>query len=322
MPWMDWIALKHPLVVHLPFAAALLLPLALIAAQRPGRGIKPWWITCRYLAWTGVLCSVVALVSGVRIAQMEKLLSAGQLISRGSIQDPTVFQLHQWLGGGSLLLGLLTLRALHRKREEHQGIGVLGLFLGLLWAGMVLAGGYYGHLLAHPAPVPEPAATAPPKPEPVDDEPTAPLRALDYASLTPVHMEPVKSIPHGNRWIRVWANTLAEEAYRNGSPLPEGSLVVMNSMEDRWGRPGYDQGPLYALEVKPGGKPSLTFYWARVPEARRNETQGLDRAYWRGDDPNLKGCMACHAEGMAPLKDRSRWGIPKPRPKTSDEDKK
>jgi hypothetical protein len=94
----------------------------------------------------------------------------------------------------------------------------------------------------------------------------------------------------------------------------------MSTMEDRWGRPGHDQGPLYALEMKPGGKPSFTFYWARVPEARRNETRGLDRAYWRGDDENLKDCLACHAGGIAPLKDRSKWAIPRVKPKSETED--
>ncbi len=142
-----------------------------------------------------------------------------------------------------------------------------------------------------------------------------PVRALDYLNLVPMEAEPVKSPPHGNRWIRVWANAKAEEAYRNGNPLPDGSLVVMSSVEDRWGRPGFDPGPLYALEMKPGGKPSLTFYWARVPEEHRNETLGQERAYWRGDDPHLKDCLACHGNGMAPAKDRSRWGIPKPKAK-------
>ena len=312
MSGMDWIALKHDLFVHLPLAAAFLLPVALVAAQRPGRGIRPWWTTCRYLAWAGVLGAVLAAVSGLWTAQRLNLLPAGVLISMGTFNAPTLFQLHQWIALASLLLGALTLRALHRKREPHQGIGVLGLLLGLLWAGATLGAGYYGTVLAHPV-APKPKVLAP---KVVDPEAAVPLRALDYGSLVPMHPEPVKSIPHGNRWIRVWVSPEGENAYREGQTLPVGSLVVMSTAEDRWGRPGLDQGPLYAMDVKPGGKPSFTFYWARVPEARRNETRGADRVYWRGDDENLRGCIACHTGGIAPLKDRSKWAIPKVKAKT------
>jgi hypothetical protein len=319
MSWMDWIAFKHVLFVHLPIAAALMAPLPLIAAQRPGRGIKPWWIACRYVVWAGVLGSVTAVITGLRAAQTAHLLPSGEFIARGSFHDPGTFQMHQWLAGSSLVLGLLTLKTLHRRREDHQGIGVLALFLGLLWSGATLVAAFYGNQLSHPVviktPVSHSVTAAPPK---VDPEASAPLRAMDYMSLIPMHVEPVKSIPHGNRWIRVWANAKAADAYRDGKPLPEGSLVVMNTFEDRWGKPGYEQGPLYALEVKPEGKSSLTFYWPRVPEARRNETHGQDRAYWRDDDPNLKSCMACHAQGMAPMKDRSKWVVPKPKPKTDE----
>ncbi len=319
MPWMDWIALKHDLFVHLPIAAALLLPVALMAAQRPGRGIKPWWITCRYLAWAGVLGAVSAVITGFWTAQASNRLPAGGLLAKGPFNAPTLFQLHQWIALVSLLLGVFILRALHRKREDHQGIGVLGLLLGFLWAGAILVAGYSGTLLRHPdAPLPKVSEAKAEAVKPVDLEAVAPLRALDYGSLIPMHLEPVKSVAHGNRWIRVWVNPAGESAYREGKTLPEGSLVVMNTLEDHWGRPGHDQGPLYAMEVKPGGKPSFTFYWARVPEARRNETRGAGRVYWRGDDENLKSCGTCHANGIAPLHDRSTWAIPKTKPKSDN----
>lgn len=320
MPWMDWIAQKHSLFVHVPTVAALLLPVAIVAAQRPGRGIKPWWVTCRYLAWAGVLGSIPAVLSGLQTAHRAKFLAEGQYLAKGVLANPTLFQLHQWLALGSLVLGLLTLKALFRKREEHQGIGILALLLGLLWAASAVTAAYHGHLIAHPRPVV--AAAAPKAPEPVDPEAAAPLRALDFPGLIPMHTEPVKSAPHGNRWVRVWANAKAAEAYRDGRALPEGSLVVMSTVEDRWGRPGFDPGPLYALEITREGRPSLTFYWARVPEARRNETRGMDRAYWRGADPNLRSCQECHAAGAAPLKDRSRFGIPKLKPRAEGEDGK
>jgi hypothetical protein len=132
------------------------------------------------------------------------------------------------------------------------------------------------------------------------------VRALDHASLEPIHLQPVKSPAHGGRWIRVWANPEAATAYRSGQPLPSGSFVVLSTVEDRWGRPGAEIGPLYALEMKASG-PSLTFYWPRLPMERRQEFGGDSRAYWRGNDPHLNGCRACHAGGMADPAQRSRW---------------
>jgi hypothetical protein len=121
----------------------------------------------------------------------------------------------------------------------------------------------------------------------------------------------MKSIPHGNRWIRVWTSPGAEKAYQEGASLPPNSLVVMSTLEDRWGRPGFDQGPLYALETDAAGKVRFTFYWPQVPEARRAETKGEPSAYWRGDDPRLQSCRDCHLLGLAPRKDRSKLGIPR-----------
>lgn len=316
MAGMDWTALKHALAVHVPIAAALLLPIALVAAQRPGRGIKPWWTTCRYVAWAGVVVGAFAAATGFWEARAAGLLAEGTWLSRGSLRVPTPFQLHQWTALASLGLGLLMLRALHRKRQEHQGIGFLALFLGLLWTAATLFAAYAGTLLRH-----APFRALPPKAgKPQEDRPAGPAaevpsRILDYGGLVPIQVEPVKSVPHGGRWIRVWVSPAAEGAYREGQALPAGTLVVMSTVEDRWGRPGYEPGPLYAMEVPPGGRPSFTFYWPRVPEARRNETWGAARAYWHGEDGNLKACMACHAGGTAPVGERSRWVIPRPQPK-------
>ncbi len=321
MSGMDWATLNHDLFVHVPVAAAILLPAALMAAQRPGRGIKPWWTTCRYLAWTGVLGGGLAVASGFRAARASRLLDAGAWLLKGSFRDPSPLQVHQWAGLASLVLGALLLRSLHRKRLDHQGIGILGLLLGLLWAGATLVAGFSGIRPGQPV-LPEPRASraVPGTSGPAEPEAGAPLRALDYGSLVPLHPAPVKSAPHGNRWIRVWVSPEGEGAYREGRPLPAGAMVVMSTVEDRWGRPGYEQGPLYAMEVMPGGRPAFTFYWPRVPEARRDETQGAERVYWRGNDSHLAGCLACHGNGIAALKDRSTWGIPrrKTRPESGE----
>jgi hypothetical protein len=150
-----------------------------------------------------------------------------------------------------------------------------------------------------------PAAAAAPRVD-LDPESVLPVRALDYASLESIHPDPVKSLAHGGRWIRAWASPEAAAAYRTGQALPQGALVVLSSAEERWGRPGPEVGPIYALEMKASG-PELTFYWSRIPMARRPEFGGDSRAYWRGNDTHLEACRACHAAGMADPAQRSHW---------------
>jgi len=328
MPWMEWITQRHPLFTHLPVAVALLLPMALVASLRPGRGIRPWWTTCRYLSWAGVLGGLLAAAIGIAQARSMGLLSQDGFLAPKGSGVTMLFRHHEFLGLASLVLGLLCLRSVYRKRQEYQGIGFLSLFVGLLWSATALMAVYRGDQVAWSlvAKTPKVVAAQASAPLPAAPLPTAsldleaklPVRALDYLSLEPMHAEPVKSPAHGNRWIRVWANAEAAQAYREGKPLPDGSLVVMSTVENRYNRPGTDPGPLYALEVKHGGKSSLTFYWPRVPESRRNETNGEEHAYWRGEAPELQSCLACHANGAAPLKDRSRWAAAFPtRVKTS-----
>jgi len=93
--------------------------------------------------------------------------------------------------------------------------------------------------------------------------------------------------------------------------------VVLSTFEDRWGRPGFEAGPLYYLETLPAGGQRLGFYWPQVPEARRGETGGAERVYWRGNAPGLQACLGCHANGIAPVRDRSQWKVPR-KPKTED----
>jgi hypothetical protein len=315
---LEFLALKHPMLVHLPVGVALLLPLALLAAQRPGRGIKPWWVTCRYLAWAGLLGLVVAMASGWLWARHLGLIPPGKLLAPHLLK-PTAEQWlqvaiwnHQMAAISSAVFGLLTLMASYRKRLEHQGIGVVPLFFGLLWCGASLTGGYYGGKMTHPPTSIQPSQGTPPAvAEAADPEADAPLRALDYGSLEPIQSEPVRSTTHGNRWIRVWVTASGSDAYREGKPLPPGAYAVMTSLEDRWGRPSFETGPLYMLETLADGKPSLTYYWPRVPEAKRGETGGQASAYWRGRDPHLETCMGCHFKGQAPLDERSNWRAPR-----------
>ncbi len=309
---MEWIALKHALLSHLPVATGLLLPWALLAAQRSGRGIRPWWTVSRYLGWAGILGTLASFVSGYSSGRFLALIPSHRILPPwGAGAGPEALLVrHAILGGASLLLGLSSVWAMNRPRKDHQSLGLLALGLGLAWATMLLAAGEGGYRLAHQHvrvvnPVLVPAAPAPVKTEP-DPEARLPVRALDFASQEAIHPDPVKSPAHGGRWIRAWASPEAAAAYRAGRLLPQGALVVLSSLEDRWGRPGVEAGPLYALEMGPKG-PSLTYYWARIPMQMRPEFGGESRAYWRGEDPRLEACRACHATGMADPAQRSRW---------------
>ena len=121
-----------------------------------------------------------------------------------------------------------------------------------------------------------------------------------------IHGDPVKSTAHGGRWIRAWASPEAATAYRAGQALPLGAMVVLSSVEDRWGRPGPELGPLYILEAKASG-PELSFYWPRIPMDQRRQFGGDSRVYWHGNDSHLSACRTCHAQGMADSTGRSRW---------------
>jgi len=316
---MDWIALKHALLSHLPVAAGLLLPWPLIAAQRPGRGIRPWWTVSRYLGWMGFLGTLGAVVSGFASGRFLELIPPHRLlpvVASGTGPEALLFR-HAILGASSLALGAVALWSMNRPRKDHQSLGLLTLVLGLAWSAVLLLTGECGYRQAHanrvpkaPAPVAAAAASVAPTPSaaPIESDPEAkmPIRALDYAALEAIQPDPVKSPAHGSRWIRAWASPEAAAAYRAGHPLPQGALVVLSSVEDRYGRPGPDGGPIYALEMKASG-PALSFYWARIPMDRRRDFGGDSKAYWRGQDSHLDACRSCHASGMADPGQRSRW---------------
>ncbi len=315
---MEWIALQHALLSHLPVALGLLLPLALLAAQRPGRGIRPWWTAARYLGWAGIIGTLGAFLSGLASSRLSPLLPRLRLSSgafSGSRPEALLLQ-HALLGGVTLLVGVAALWAMTRPRKDHESLGFLALLLGLAWCAGLLTTGERGHRLAHPgarvAAAPLPIASAPVQSAPArtraaqDPDAAIPVRALDFASLEPLHPEPVKSLAHGRRWVRAWASSEAVAAYRAGQALPQGAFVVLSSAEDRWGRPGPDLGPLYALEMKAAG-PAFTFYWPRIPVEDRPEFGGDSRAYWRGSDSHLEACRTCHSNGLADPAKRSRW---------------
>lgn len=324
MSWTEWLANLHGFFVHIPTAMAVFLPLPLIASQRVGRGIRPWWLVCRYLAVMGFIGLILTLVSGYLSvpgsAPLKSLLTAS---GRAGSAVPLIR--HQISSTVSLVLGVLALLCLFRKRKDHESLGFLALFFGILWSAAILVTHHQGALIAggvkespkKAAPAPAAVALPAPVPVPRKDDPEAAflLKILDFHSLSPVHAEPVRSKSHGDRWIRVWVSPEAMESYRNGGPLPTGALVVMNTFEDRWGRPSNKPGPLYAMEMRQNG-PARAFYWGKIPEDQRANFGGADRVFWKDSAPQLTSCTSCHANGLAPAAQRSRWvahrSVPKP----------
>jgi hypothetical protein len=203
---------------------------------------------------------------------------------------------HQLAALGALAAGLLTLWSLHRDRREHDGIGKTALTAGLLWALASGAAGFYGGRMVWTAP--PAAASAPAAAEaPADPEADLPVRYLDYGSLEPFQRAYVRGAAHGMKWERTWISASGLDAFKQGRPLPPGAFAVLTTVEDAWGRPGADPGPLYAYEILASGKPSFVLYWGKVPAARQKDFGGADSAYWRKDAPQLKSCLQCHAGG-------------------------
>jgi hypothetical protein len=152
MVWLDWYASRHSWLVHLPWAAALLLVVPVIAAQRGGRGIRPWWTTCRYLAWIGLLSAVLTSASGLGSAWARGLLDR---IVGGIPAAPGLSRLVQVHALSGLLVALLAafcLGALYRKRQDYQGIGLPALALVLVWALAACGTVYTGRCLTGRAP--------------------------------------------------------------------------------------------------------------------------------------------------------------------------
>lgn len=316
----EWIAHQHSFFVHIPAAMAVFLPLPLLAAQRMGRGIRPWWLMCRYLSVMGFLGLVLTMISGY--ASVPNLSLLKSLVSVAGNPTSTVSVVyHQFFSTLSLILGVLTLLSMFRKRKDHQSLGLLALVFGLLWCAAILCSHHYGTLITGTVPEPpKKVATAPlppvaavPVTRKVDPEGDYLLKILDYQSLSPIHSEPVRSKAHGDRWIRVWVSPEALESYRAGTAMPNGALAVMSTVEDRWGRPSTQAGPIYAIEVRQGA-PALSLYWGKVPEAQRANFGGSERIFWKDSAPQLQNCLSCHAQGLAPMAGRSRWGVPRSNP--------
>lgn len=141
-----WFAREHPAMVHLPIAAAMLVPVALLLSL--WRREEAWLRTARFLAWAGLIGSGGALLSGLLWARQLDLIAPGGWLAQaqdGHLQS--LLRIHQFLASLGLVLGILTLAALHWRGGRSV---FSALLLSLGWAGAWGAAGHWGGRMVFP----------------------------------------------------------------------------------------------------------------------------------------------------------------------------
>lgn len=147
-------------------------------------------------------------------------------------------------------------------------------------------------------------------------ETAGPAAWEDWKSWTNVSPGPWISKQHGARFVEIYVNDIALEAYKTpGAEMPVGSIVVKPSWEAEDGVPGKD-GPLFVMEkMEEGFSPDhddwfYAFQWAEPPEKWAAKI-GND-VDWRTPNARLEYCTDCHdvldrGLGMPPKERTDFW---------------
>ncbi|MBI3131579.1 MAG: hypothetical protein HYZ13_09665 [Acidobacteria bacterium] len=323
-PLLDFIAREHPAFVHVPLGLVVTLPLAMLGSFR-AKGSRRWVRTSFFMAVVGLLGSIVALISGLMWGRQINLIPAGALFPTVASDTQVLqrmMQLHEIAAVSGVVVGSICIwliwrvwhpmdvanedTAIHFRQQMgrrlwERGVGAPALVMSLLWLGCWGFCGKLGGIMVFGNEETNRAAAAADAIRKNDVEAELPIRALDYASLEPVQAAPFLSKAHGGHWARVWVTaSFGADKYKAGAPLPSGAYVVMNTVLDAKGKPGFESGPLLLRETNADGSTGFAYYWGRVPEANRAETGGDDMPYWRSGDPKtapkVAGCAGCHAD--------------------------
>ena len=140
-------ALRHPALVHLPIAAALLVPLLAGLALREGDGAG-WRPPARLLAALGLLGGLAAVASGWLWARLLGWVPPGRYWP--TPPAPDLLRGHLLFALGGLAAGLPTLLLL-RGPAVRRGLRRWGpVLLGLAWAGSWGAAGHWGGRMVFP----------------------------------------------------------------------------------------------------------------------------------------------------------------------------
>lgn len=312
-PLLDLFAREHPAFVHLPLGLVIALPIAM-AISFKAKHPHAWKLASFFIASLAFMSSAVALLSGLFWGRQISLLPPGGFLPVVASEKQVLqkmLQLHEIAALTGIVIGLLCLvliwRSLKRddsvrpdastmrRRLSDRGVGLAPLFFGFLWFVSWGFCGRLGGIMVFGNEETNKAAAAADQARKGDAEADLPIRALDFASLEPARATPTRSKAHGNRWVRVWVTASGIDDYKAGKPLPAGAYAVLSTVEDAHGKAGQEPGALYMRETLADGRVSFAFYWPRVPESRRAESNGEDFAYWRSPSENLKSCATCHA---------------------------
>jgi uncharacterized membrane protein len=323
-PLLDFIAREHPAFVHAPLGLIGTLPLAMLASFR-SKGSHRWVRTAFFMAVIGLLSSFVALFSGLLWARQINLIPTGAFFPQVTSETQVLqrmMQLHEIAALSGVVVGSVCVWLLWRvwhpldqlnedtathfrhqmgRRLWERGVGAPALVMSLLWLGCWGFCGKLGGIMVFGNEETAKAAAEADALRKNNVEAELPIRALDYASLEPVQEAPFRSKAHGDHWARVWVPaSFGADAYKAGKPLPTGAYVVLSTVLDAKGKPGFEPGPLLMRETNANGSTGFAYYWGRVPEGNRTETGGDDMPYWRSGDPKTKdklaACARCHTD--------------------------
>ncbi len=138
----------------------------------------------------------------------------------------------------------------------------------------------------------------------------------DWKSWTNVSPGPWISPTHGKRFVEIYVNEVALEAYKSKeAEMPVGSIVVKPSWANEDGAPGAD-GPLFIMEKMPSGfAPDSEdwfygFQWPDPPEKWKKKLgSNVD---WRSPSEKIEYCSDCHdviprGLGMPPQERMNQW---------------
>ncbi len=323
-PFLDLIAQEHPAFVHVPLGLVVTLPLAMLASFQP-KAARRWVRTAFFMAVVALVGSLVALFSGLLWARQINLIPAGGFlpqIASGTQVLQRMMQLHEIAAVSGVIVGSICTWLIWRvwrpmdlanedtaihfrqqlgRRLWERGVGAPALVMSLLWLGCWGFCGKLGGIMVFGNEETNKAAAEADALRKNNVEAELPIRALDFASLEPVQEVPFVTKAHGGHWGRVWVTaSYGADKYKAGAPLPAGSYIVLSTLLDAKGKPGFEPGPLLMRETNANGSTGFAYYWGRVPEAFREQTGGDDMPYWRSGDPKtapkLAACAGCHKD--------------------------
>jgi uncharacterized membrane protein len=280
----------HPPLVHFAVACPILAFFAVL-----GRCFwnKPWFSYSAASLWIlTFLSALAAVVSGHLFSLHLGMVSQWTFLPpetavKGHLRD------HALLGTLSAFSSFLTLWAAIRIIQQKPWPMGLQLFLGFILAVLFGLTGHEGGEMVYASPDNSTLTVSSSFAPPVSDL----LQRVqgNRQDLVKMNSKTWNSRTHGHRWVNTYVSKQAVAAYKNSTPLPEGSYVVKESFEnDSEGTPG----PLYVmLKGKVSDSPE-TGGWQYAMEWEKPVPSNPEKIQmpvkWLPGDPHLNSCVRCH----------------------------